>query len=98
MNMINADQRGRYGEFGGTYLPEILMAPIGELSEIWRKLKTDTAFRNELSNLLKNYAGRPTPLTEVPRFAQAINLCGSRVFLKREDLLHTGAHKLNNAL
>lgn len=87
---------GRYGQFGGIYLPEVLMAPINELIRMWEQMKIDHTFRAELTEKLKNYAGRPTPLTEVPRFAAAIQ--GPRIFLKREDLLHTGAHKLNNAL
>ena len=88
--------QGRYGEFGGIYLPELLMTPIMELIKIWEKMRSDPSFHRTLTELLKNYAGRPTPLTEVSRFAEAIQ--GSKVFLKREDLLHTGAHKLNNAL
>ncbi|NNM59760.1 MAG: tryptophan synthase subunit beta [Legionellales bacterium] len=96
INKVFEQQNGRYGEFGGVYMPELLMAPITELAEAWQKIKVDKAFRKMLAELLKNYAGRPTPLTEVSRFAEAIN--GPRVFLKREDLLHTGAHKLNNAL
>ena len=87
---------GRYGEFGGVYLPELLMPAISELTDIWAETKTNAFFNTALKALLANYAGRPTPLTEVPQFAQAID--APRVFLKREDLLHTGAHKLNNAL
>lgn len=87
---------GRYGGFGGRYVPEVLMEPISELISAWDHAKQDVAFRNELTAILKNYAGRPTALTEVPTFAAKIN--GPRIFLKREDLLHTGAHKLNNAL
>lgn len=87
---------GRYGEFGGRYIPEILMEPVSELIHAWDAAKHDVHFRNELSHLLKNYAGRPTAFTDIPAFAKAIN--GPRIFLKREDLLHTGAHKLNNAL
>lgn len=82
--------------FGGTYLPEILMAPIHSLQKGWESYGSDPAFLEELQELLKNYAGRATALTEVKRFAEAID--GPRIFLKREDLLHTGAHKLNNAL
>jgi tryptophan synthase beta subunit len=78
------------------YLPEILIAPIHALQTAWKKYKTDPAFLEELSQLQRDYAGRETPVTEVKRFAAAIN--GPRIFLKREDLLHTGAHKLNNAL
>jgi tryptophan synthase beta subunit len=87
---------GRYGEFGGMYIPEVLMAPISELVIAWDNAKRDCSFRETLIAILKNYAGRPTALTEIPSFAAKIN--GPRVFLKREDLLHTGAHKLNNAL
>lgn len=92
--MLN--ENGRYGEFGGTYVPDILMQAIIELQTAWDHLKNDTAFNQSLDTILKNYAGRPTPLTEVPSFSAKIN--GPRIFLKREDLLHTGAHKLNNAL
>jgi tryptophan synthase beta subunit len=87
---------GRYGEFGGMYVPEILMGPIQALIAAWETIKHDHTFQQNLANILKTYAGRPTPLTEVTRIAAAIN--GPRIFLKREDLLHTGAHKLNNAL
>lgn len=89
-------QRGRYGEFGGMYIPELLMQPISELIAVWESVKHDVTFQDSLSAILKNYAGRPTALTEVPSFAARIG--GPRIFLKREDLLHTGAHKLNNAL
>lgn len=82
--------------FGGVYLPELLMAPIEALQQGWEQYSRDPAFQEELSSLLKEYAGRETALTEVKRFAQEIG--GPRIFLKREDLLHTGAHKLNNAL
>ena len=94
--MLNQQVNGRYGEFGGAFMPELLMAPIQELCTAWNKNKRDRKFCQTLQTLLKNYAGRPTPLTEVPHFANTIN--GPRIFLKREDLLHTGAHKLNNAL
>lgn len=87
---------GRYDEFGGTFLPELLMAPVNELTKAWQAVKKDQTFQDELLSILTNYAGRPTPLTEVPHFAAKID--GPRIFLKREDLLHTGAHKLNNAL
>ncbi len=86
----------RYGEFGGKFMPELLMAPISELELAFNASKADLEFQKNLSRLLKNYAGRPTALTEVTRFSKAID--GPRIFLKREDLLHTGAHKLNNAL
>lgn len=82
--------------FGGQFMPEILMTPLQLLTNNWKDLKNQAAFKNELDSLLKHYTGRPTPLTEVKNFAKAIN--GPRIFLKREDLLHTGAHKINNAL
>src|SRR5579872_6210562 len=83
-------------KFGGAFVPEILIAPLEELSRFWKEKFSCAQFRGELENILKNYAGRPTPLTEVPNFSKAIG--GPRIFLKREDLLHTGAHKLNNAI
>ncbi|MFC1746105.1 tryptophan synthase subunit beta [Candidatus Riflebacteria bacterium] len=89
-------KRGRYGAYGGIYLPELLIAPICELEHAWRTLWKDENFKKQFHQTLSDYGGRPTPLTEVKRFSQAIN--GPRIFLKREDLLHTGAHKLNNAI
>lgn len=82
--------------FGGQFIPEILMGPIQELSNSWETLKEDRGFKEEFDSILKHYAGRPNPLTEVKNFAKAID--GPRVFLKREDLLHTGAHKINNVI
>ncbi len=96
MNDYLSTKRGRYGKFGGTFIPELLVAPIQELEKAFNAAKNDKGFMESFYSLLKNYAGRPTPLTEVSRFAEAIQ--GPRIFLKREDLLHTGAHKLNNAL
>ncbi len=93
---MSSKKIGYYGEFGGTFLPELLMTPIALLNQAWQALKKDKSFQQELSLLLQNYAGRPTAFTEAAHFAQAID--GPRIFLKREDLLHTGAHKLNNAL
>ena len=86
----------RYGEFGGTYLPELLLAPIRELTAAFENAQQDKQFTTEFHYLLKHYVGRPTPITEIKNFSAAIN--GPRIFLKREDLLHTGAHKINNAL
>lgn len=91
-----ASKPGRYGEFGGMYIPEILISPIEELTAAWNEAKNCPEFRASFSDLLKNYAGRPTALTEIPSLSKHVN--GPRMFLKREDLLHTGAHKLNNAL
>ncbi len=87
---------GRFGEFGGIYVPETLITPVHELARAYEEARGDTAFQGELENELKTFAGRPTPLTHAVRFGEAVGL--SRVFLKREDLLHTGAHKINNAL
>ncbi len=90
------NRQGYFGEFGGRYVPETLMAALDEFEDIYRKLRRDRLFRAELDDILKNYVGRPTPLTEARRFAE---LCGGfRLFLKREDLNHTGAHKINNAI
>jgi tryptophan synthase beta chain len=82
-----------FGEYGGRYVPETLIPALDELEQGWREAWRDEAFRAELDALLATYAGRPTPLTLAERFAP-----GKRIYLKREDLLHTGAHKLNNAL
>lgn len=91
------DQHGPYfGDFGGRYMPESLIAAIDELTVAYEDAKVDPAFQDELDGLLRDYAGRPSPLTEVPRFAEHAG--GARVFLKREDLNHTGSHKINNVL
>ena len=91
-----ADAQGRFGAFGGRFVPETLMAPLEELSRAYKDARRDPAFRRELDDLLKTYAGRPTPLTYAKRLSESLG--GARIFLKREDLLHTGAHKINNAL
>jgi len=82
-----------YGEYGGRFVPETLIPALDELEAGWREAQADPSFHAELDDLGRNYAGRPTPLTLAERFAP-----GKRLYLKREDLLHTGAHKLNNAL
>ncbi len=82
-----------YGEYGGRYVPETLIPALDELEAGWREALADPSFRDELAALGRSYGGRPTPLTLAERFAP-----GKRLYLKREDLLHTGAHKLNNAL
>ncbi len=84
---------GWFGEYGGRFVPETLIPALDELETAWREATADPSFAEELDALGKHYAGRPTPLTLAERF-----LPGTRVYLKREDLLHTGAHKLNNAL
>jgi tryptophan synthase beta chain len=95
--MTTLPNRGGYfGEFGGRYVPETLMAALDEFESAYRRLRRDRIFRAELEDVLANFVGRPTPITEAKRFAE---LCGGfRLFLKREDLNHTGAHKINNAI
>jgi tryptophan synthase beta chain len=90
------DATGHFGPYGGMFVPETLMAPLHELAAEYEKAKADPAFRNELKFLLEEYAGRPTPLYLAARMTERLG--GARVYLKREDLLHTGAHKINNAL
>ena len=89
------DARGYFGQYGGRFVPETLVAPIEELTAGYLAAREDPAFREELARLLKHYVGRPTPLYETTRLAEGTR---TRVFLKREDLTHTGAHKINNAL
>ena len=83
----------RFGIFGGRYVPETLIPALDELEQAWASLRDDASFQAELDDLRKTYAGRPTPITLASRFAP-----DQRMYLKREDLMHTGAHKLNNAL
>ena len=91
------DQPGpTYGEFGGRYMPESLIAALDELTLAHSEAMSDPAFLSELAGLLTDYAGRPSPVTEVPRFAEHAG--GARILLKREDLNHTGSHKINNVL
>ena len=90
------DGRGYYGPFGGRFVPETLMAPIDELAREYFRVREDPAFLDEFHALLRDYVGRPTPLYEATRLSKAAG--GARIFLKREDLTHTGAHKINNAL
>jgi len=90
------DARGYYGPFGGSFVPETLVAPIDELKRAYFRVREDAGFLAELDDLLANFVGRPTPLYEAKRLAQEAG--GARIFLKREDLTHTGAHKINNAL
>src|ERR1700727_3182925 len=93
---IVPDARGRYGRYGGRYVPETLMAPLEELELAYAAACADKSFQAELDSLLRNFAGRPTPLQFADRLTA--HLGGPRIYLKREDLLHTGAHKINNAL
>jgi tryptophan synthase beta chain len=90
------DERGRFGPYGGRYVPETLMAPLEELERGYAAARADAAFARRLDDLLHNFAGRPTPLQFAERLTA--HLGGPRIYLKREDLLHTGAHKINNCL
>jgi tryptophan synthase beta chain len=90
------DATGHFGEFGGMFVPETLMTPLQDLAIAYEKAKNDPAFQDELDDLLHNYAGRPTPLYFAERWSGLLG--GAKIYLKREDLLHTGAHKINNAL
>src|SRR5437762_10966824 len=90
------DARGYFGEFGGRYVPETLVHAVEELERAYFAVRDDEAFHAELDRLLKHYVGRPTPVYEAARLTAAFG--GARIFLKREDLTHTGAHKINNAL
>ncbi len=93
------DEHGRFGRFGGTFAPETLMPAISELVSAYEEAKNDQAFQAEIDRLAREYVGRPTPLYEAKRFAAEVGgQDGPRIFLKREDLAHTGAHKINNAL
>jgi tryptophan synthase beta chain len=85
----------RFGAYGGRYVPETLIPALDELERGWIEMREDPGFRDELTGLLRDYAGRPTPLYRARRLSETV---GREVFLKREDLMHTGAHKLNNAL
>ena len=90
------DARGYYGAFGGRFVPETLVAPVQELAAAYFAAREDPGFRETLLHLLHDYVGRPTPLYEAGRLSASLG--GARIFLKREDLAHTGAHKINNAL
>ncbi len=90
------DDKGRFGPFGGRYVPETLMAALDELSEAWNAARDDDEFQGELARLLRDYVGRPTPVHYAERLTARAG--GAGVYLKREDLAHTGAHKINNAL
>jgi len=91
-----ANKPGRFGAYGGRYVPETLMAALEELEAAYEAAKVDPAFHAELNSLLKDFAGRPTPLFYASRLTEKLG--GARIYLKREDLLHTGAHKINNAV
>jgi tryptophan synthase beta chain len=87
---------GHFGPYGGRFVPEVLMAPLEEVEQAYLAARGDPAFQSELQDLLRNYAGRPTPLYFARRLSRTLG--GARIYIKREDLLHTGAHKINNCL
>src|SRR6266568_997264 len=91
-----ATQPGRFGPWGGRYVPETLMAALEELEREYERARRDPRFKARLNELLKTYAGRPTPLFFAQRLTQRLG--GAKIYLKREDLLHTGAHKINNCI
>ena len=95
--MKTPDDRGRFGPYGGRYVPETLMSPLLELEAAWREARSDPGFHQELDHVLKTYVGRPTPLYRADNLAARLG-GRTRVYLKREDLAHTGAHKINNTV
>src|ERR1700747_1370142 len=90
------DATGHFGPYGGRFVPEVLMAPLEDLERAYHNAAADDSFQAELADLLHNYAGRPTPLYFAKRLSETLG--GAKIYLKREDLLHTGAHKINNCL
>ena len=86
---LRPDAAGHFGPYGGRYVPEVLIEPLLELERVYLEARADPAYRRELQELLRDYVGRPTPLTEAARLSAEL---GCRVLLKREDLCHTGAH------
>jgi tryptophan synthase beta chain len=90
------NEQGRFGDFGGRFVPETLMAPLQELEQAYEEIRVDDSFGKEYLYLLKNYVGRPTPLYHATNLSKQLG--GAQIYLKREDLAHTGAHKINNAL
>ena len=94
--ILQSTSPGRFGPYGGRYVPETLMVPLYELERAYELAKADASFQAEFQGLLRNFAGRPTPLQLASRLTAKLG--GPRIYLKREDLLHTGAHKINNAI
>ncbi len=90
------DVRGRFGQFGGRFVPETLTQALDQLADEYEKAKRDPAFQRELDYLLKTFVGRPSPLYHAKRLSQTLG--GAQIWLKREDLNHTGAHKINNTI
>lgn len=96
MRFTQPDERGHWGPYGGRFVPETLMSPLEELTSAYSDARADVAFQKELKSLMREYSGRPTPLYHAARLSEHAG--GARIYLKREDLSHTGSHKINNAL
>src|SRR5688572_9957667 len=96
MTDYQPDERGYWGKYGGRFVPETLVAPLDELTISYLAARDDRSFQADLDSLLRNYSGRPTALTYAKRLTETLG--GARIYLKREDLNHTGAHKINNCL
>jgi len=96
MKPTQPDSHGHYGPYGGMFVPETLMEPLNELTRVYKKLRNDPAFKKELQYYLREYVGRPTPLYHAERMSRELGT--AKIYLKREDLLHGGAHKINNTL
>ena len=94
-NTYNVDKNGFYGDFGGAFIPEMMHANIEELKSKYLKISSEISFKKEFDDLLEKYVGRPTPLYYAKRLSKKYN---TKVYLKREDLCHTGAHKINNTI
>ncbi len=94
--MFEPDENGYWGQFGGRFVPETLMSPLEELTEAYFEVRDDTGFHVEFNELLRNFSGRPTPLFHARRLSETLG--GAQIYLKREDLGHTGSHKINNAI
>src|SRR5712671_65549 len=93
---IVPDKRGHFGPYGGMFVPETLVAPLQELTREYNRARREKSYRDELAYYLREYVGRPTPLYFAERMTSELG--GPKIYLKREDLLHTGAHKINNAI
>lgn len=93
---VQPDVRGHWGRYGGRFVPETLMAPLEELTQAYDRARRDPSFQREFESLLRDYSGRPTPLFYAARLTEYVG--GARIYLKREDLSHTGSHKINNAI
>ena len=96
MKLIRYPIKGRFGKFGGQFVPETLIPSLEELEKAYLKFRRDRKFKDELNYYLKEYAGRPTPLYFASNLTEALG--GAKIYLKREDLLHGGAHKINNTI